>query len=349
MFSLTDRTTLETEVEQSDTRYGFTWIAIDGRYRIRTPDDQFKQVPKLVIDTLREKADDTPIEDLIAEAAERDSGAADTLREMYEEEYIRKGAPVERVLPPDDVRLWYRVLAVVALMCLGGALWVEAILTLAQPVLDNPFGYLIDTVPLAIPLVLCSVVVHEFGHYYTAWRQGLDPEFGMSVINGVVPAVVTRTHGGWALPRNRRMWNTLAGPGFGLVWTLGVFGLYHAVLPHPSLAIAGVICFNYQLAALNPLFHGDGYLLLMNYLDERNIRTRGITDLRERRPTWQAAYAAASYGLVGLGFLTNVVIGYLLGDSLGAGLVLFLTIAIYAESRLEVVGRLRSALSPFGG
>lgn len=349
MFPFTERTTLETEVEKTDTKYGFTWVSIDGRYRIRTPDNQFKQVPKLVIDTLREKASDTAIEELIAEAAERDSGAADTLREMYEKGYIREGAPVERVRPPDDIGLWYRVLGVVVLMCLGGVLWVDAVLTLAQPVLDSPFQYLLDTVPLAIPLVLCSVVIHELGHYYTAWRQGLDPSFGMSVINGVVPAVVTRTHGGWALPRNRRMWNTLAGPGFGLVWTLGVFGLYHTVLPHPSLAIAGVICFNFQLAALNPLFHGDGYLLLMDYLDERNIRTRGITHLRERRPTWQAAYAAASYGLVILGFVTNVVIGYLLGDSLGAGFVLFLTIAIYAESRLEVVGRLRSALSPFGG
>lgn len=349
MFSLTDRTTLETEVEQTDTRYGFTWVSTDGEYRIRSPDDTFKQVPKVVVDTLKERATDTSIDELIAETDQQDSGAAAILREMYENDFIREDTPVERVRPPDDIRLWHRALGVGVLLCLTAVLWVETASRLAQPFVDQPIHYLLTAVPAVLPLVVCSVVVHEFGHYYTAWRQGLNPSFGTSVINGVLPVIVTRTHGGWSLPRNQRMWNTLAGPTYGLVWTLVVFALYYTLLPYPGIAVAALLCFNLQFAALNPLFHGDGYLLLTDLLNERNIRTRGITDLRERRPTWRAAYAAVSYGFVVVAFLVNLVIGYVLGNVTGLAIVLCVTLAIYAESRLDVVGRLRTVLSPFGG
>lgn len=349
MLPFTDRTPLETEVEKTDTQYGFTWVTIDGTHRIRSPDDQFKQVPKVVIDTLKEKSADTSIGELIAETDEQDSGAAAVIREMYENDFIREDAPVERLLPPDDIRLWHRALGVASLLGLTGLLWVETASRLAQPFLDHPIHYLLNAAPVLIPLVVCSVVVHEFGHYYTAWKQGLNPSFGVSVINGVVPAVVTRTHGGWSLPRNRRLWNTLAGPTFGLVWTLGMFTLYYTLWPHPGVAVAALFCFNLQFAALNPLFHGDGYLLMTDLLDERNVRTRGITDLRERRPTWQAAYAAISYGFVIAGFFVDLVIGYLLGDFTGLGIVLIVTISIYAESRLNVVSRLRTVLPSSGG
>lgn len=341
--------TLEEEVEETDTQYGFTWVSIEGKYRIRTPDKQFKEVPKVVVDTLREKAPDVPIEELIAETAERDSGAANVLREMYEEGFIREDTPVSRVRPPEDIRLWHRTLVVGILLGLAGVLWFDALTMLAQPIRENPFSYLLSTVPFAIPLILCSFLVHEFGHYYTAWKQGLDPSFGVTVINGVVPAVVTRTHGGWCLPRNRRMWNTLAGPGYGLVWTLGVFALYHTVVPHPALALAGVICFNIQVFALIPLFHGDGYLLMTDYFDQQNLRTRGLEDLRNKRVTWPATYAVLSYGIVIVELAVSLVIGYAIGDLRGAGITLGVTTAIYVESWLGLVERLRSVFSPFGG
>lgn len=336
---------LETEVEKTDTRFGFTWVCADGKYRIRSPDDKFKQVPKVVIDTMKEKCADTSIDELIAETDQQDSGAAAVLREMDEKNFIREGAAVERLRPPDDIRIWHRALAVVVLLCLAAAVWVETASRLAGPFLDHPIRYLIDSMPVLIPLVICSAVIHELGHYYAAWKQGLDPSFGVSVINGVVPAVVTRTHGGWSLPRNRRMWNTLAGPLFGLVWTLAVFALYYTLVPHPGVAVAGLLCFNFQFAAINPLFHGDGYLLLTDLLDERNVRTRGITDLKELRPTWQAAYAAASYGFAIFGFVVNLAVGYLVGDYLGSIIVLCVLVAIYTESYFGVVGSLRTVLS----
>jgi hypothetical protein len=349
MFSLTERTPLETEVEETDTRFGFTWVCVDGKYRIRSPDDQFKEVPKVVVDTLRQQASETPIRELIDETSEQDAEAADVLREMYEGDFIREGAPVERVVSPDDIRLWHRVLAVAILLGVNGVLWVTTLSRLAPPFLDRPFGYLLDAVPLLIPLIPLSVVVHELGHYYTARKQGLDPSFGASVINGVVPAVVTKTHGGWSLPRNRRMWNTLAGPAYGLVWTLVVFGVYYALFPHPGVAVAGILCFNLQFMALNPLFHGDGYLLLTDFLDEQNVRTRGIRHLKQRRPTWLAAYAAASYGFVVVGLLVDLVLGYLVGKWAGSAVVLAASGAIYADSRYDVLDRLRATVSPFGG
>ena len=342
------RTPLETEVEETDTHFGFMWVSIGDKYRLRTPDDEFKEVPKVVVDTLREKASDTPFNELIAETAEQDSGAADVLREMYEKGFVRDYAPVERVRSPDDIRLWPRVLVVGVLLCIAGALWFDALTTLADPIQENPFRYLLSTIPLTIPLIVCSVAVHELGHYYAAWKQGIDPSVGTSVINGVVPAVVTRTHGGWCLPRNRRMWNTLAGPAFGLLWTLGVFALYHTVVPHPALALAGVFCFHLQVIALIPLFHGDGYLLMTDYLDQQNLRTRGIEDLRKRRITWPAVYVILSYGLVIFNYAVGLVIGYLLGDLWGMGITASFTLAIYAESQLGITDRLWTVFSPFG-
>ncbi|USZ69951.1 M50 family metallopeptidase (plasmid) [Halorussus salilacus] len=348
MFSLLERTTLETEVEETDTRYGFTWVFADGKYRIRSPDDRFKQVPEVVVETMREKSTELSIDELIAETERHDSGAAAVLREMDEKDFVRDGAPVERVRPPEDIRLWHRALGVGLLLCLTGALWVATASRLAGPFLDHPIRYLLDSAPVLIPMVICSVVVHELGHYHTARKQGLDPSFGVSILNGVIPAVVTRTHGGWVLPRNRRMWNTLAGPAYGLLWTLGMFALYYTLWPHPGVAVAGLLCFNLQVAALNPLIHGDGYLLMTDLLDERNVRTRGITDLKERRPTWQAAYAAVSYGFAIVGFAVNLAVGYLVGDVAGSLAVLCVLVVIYAESYFGIVERFRTVRSASG-
>lgn len=348
MLPLTDRITLETDVEESDTRFGFTWLRVDDEYRIRSPDNEFKQVREVIVDTLKERATDTPIEELLAEVDEHDAEAAGRLREMYEGDFIRDDAPVERVQPPEDIRLWHRALAVGVLLCATGALWVVTLSRLAQPFVDHPFRYLFEAIPVLIPVVLCSVVIHELGHYYVAWKQGLSPSFGTAVVNGVLPAIVTKTHGGWALPRNRRMWNTLAGPAFGLVWTLLVLLGYYTLVPHPGVAVAGVLCFNIQFMALNPLVHGDGYLIMTDLLGEQNVRTRGIAHLKQGRPTWLAAYAAASYGFVVVGLLVDAVLGYIVGEWAGSVFILGMSGAIYAESRYGFVGRLRTVISPFG-
>lgn len=348
MLPIGEPTTLETVTELEDTRYGFTWVHVDGKHLLRTPDDQFKEVPVVVVETLRENAPDTSIAELIADTERRDAEAAAVLREMHEEGYVREGAPVERVIPPDDVRLWPRALGVGVLLCVAGVLFARTVLALAEPVAENPIRYLLGTVYLSIPLIVGSVAVHEYGHHRTARKQGLDPEFGVSVVNGVIPAVVTRTHAGWCLPRNRRMWNTLAGPAYGLVWTVAVFGLYFTVAPHPGIAIAGVMCFNLQFAALMPIFHGDGYLLLTDFFDARNLRTRGIADLKRGRPTWAATYVVLSYGLVIVHTVVNLVVGYFVGEMQGVAVIVVLAVSIYVGRYLGILERLRSLASPFG-
>jgi predicted transcriptional regulator len=345
MFSFIERTTLETEVEETDTQYGFTWIHVDNKYRLRTPEKQFKEVSRVVIDVLKEKSSDTPITELIAKTNEQDSEAANVLQKMHEKGFVREGAPIKRIRPPNDIRLWHRALGVALLLCLTGVLWLHALSTLVQPISGNSIRYLLDAVPIAIPLIFCSVVVHEFGHHHTAWKQGLDPSFGISVINGVIPTAVTRTHGGWCLPRNRRMWNTLAGPAYGLIWTFGIFALHYTVVPSQTLVFAGVFCFNLQMYALIPLFHGDGYLLMTDFLEQQNLRTQGIKDLQDRRVTWSATYAALSYGFAIIGLILSLLVGYHIGDGLGVGLTLGIIVAIYVESYFEILNRLRKVFS----
>jgi hypothetical protein len=87
---------------------------------------------------------------------------------------------------------------------------------------------------------------------------------------------------------------------------------------------------------------------MTDFLGERNVRTRGITDLKERRPTWQAGYAAISYGFAIVGFVIELAVGYLVGDVMGSLVMLCIIGGIYAESQFDVVDRLRTVLSPTG-
>lgn len=345
MFGSSGGTTLETEQESADTEYGFTWVHVDGNYLIRSPDDQFKEVPEVVIRTLKEKASELSIDELVAEVAGQDPAAGDVLREMRDGDYIREGAPVERVHPPDDIRLWPRALGVGLLVCVAGLLWFQTLTTMLETFIKEPFRYLVEVAVISVPLVVGSVVVHEYGHYRAASKQGLDPSIGFTVINGVFPAVVTRTNGGWALPRNRRMWNTLGGAALGFPWTIGVFALYYTVLPHPGIAVAGIISFNLEAATLIPIFHGDGYRLMTDLVGDHNVRTRGLSDLRNVRPSWAAAYALFSYGFAITVFAVQLVVGYKLGQFPGAVLILALVALIYAESRVGVVSQLRGNLA----
>lgn len=347
MLSPSERVSPEAEPVNEDARFGFTWVPVDDKCLLRTPDDRFKEVPEVVVDTLRERSADTDIDELIAETAEMDAGAADVIRGMRADGFIREDAPVRRVRPPDDVRLWPRAVGVGLLVLLAGTLAAATLSGVAGPFLENPFGFLLGTAHVSTPLILGAVLVHEYGHYHAAAKQGLDPSLGTTVANGVVPAVVTRTHGGWALPRNRRMWNALAGPAFGLAWTLGVFGLYYAIWPHPGVAVAGMASFNVQFVALLPLFHGDGYLLLTDLLGEQNLRTRGKADVRDLRPTWPATYAVLSYGLVIATYSLNLVVGYLLAGLAGAVVVLCLAVGLYAGARTGAIERFLSTFSPF--
>lgn len=307
--------------EETDTQFGFTWVEVDGQYRLRSPDAQFKEVSERIVETLRRQATEHSVESLIAEVASKRSSAADRLREMHEEGYIRDDDPVERIDPPTDVALWPQVAVTLLLLFGVGAVWVDVIRRLGEPVLRDPTAYVSGVVIVGVPVVVAAFAVHEYGHYWTAARQGLDPSMGFTTVNGLLPAVITRTHDGWLLPRNRRVAITLAGPVAGLAFTGVVFGLYHTVLPSAALALAGFVCFNVQLFALFPLFHGDGYLLFTDLLGEENLRRRGVDDLFDLRPSVPALYVIVSYGIVLVLLSFNFVVAFLVGDLLGVAFV----------------------------
>jgi len=329
--------TLTKTVEETDTQFGFIWGTIEDEYFLRTPDRQYKGVSRHVVETLRDEAPETPIDELIAQVEEQRSAAADILREMHEEGYIREDAPIERMVPPDDIELWPRLLASALLVLVVGAVWAYTITLLPGPAFDDPLGYAVEAAVMTAVVLAIALVVHEQGHYHTAARQGVEGTVSVSVVNGIVPAVITRTNDSWALPRNRRIWISLAGPMYGVAWTLAVFGIYYTVWPHPAVAIAGLLCFGNQLAPLFPIYHGDGYFIVSDVLGERNIRTRGLEHLKSARLSWSAAYVAVSYGLIIGLFVANLLIAFFVADWWGVAIMvmmLFVSFLIRAWHRL---------------
>lgn len=330
--SMSDQTrpdVLTKTTEETDTQFGFIWGVADDRYFLRTPDRQFRGVSEHVVETLREKATETSIDELIGDISEQRASAGAILREIHEEGFIREDAPVERLEPPEDIDLWPQLLLVATLISFAAGFWIHAISLLSEPAFDEPLGYLPETVVATAASLLVGTAIHEYGHHWAASRQGVQATLDFTVINGIVPAVVTRTNDSWALPRNRRMWVTFAGPVFGLGWTIGLFLLYHTLVAHPAVAIAALITFNAELSALIPVYHGDGYFVISDVLGRQDLRSRGLADLRDLRATWSAAYVVVSYGVVVGLFVANTVVLYLIGDYWGVLLsALFLLAAL---------------------
>jgi len=339
---------LEPTVEETDTQFGFTWVDGDDEYFIRNPDDQFKRVSKTVIETLKRKASDTTVEELLAEVASERPEAAETIREFRDRDFIRMDAPVKRIDSPPDIAFWPRALGVGVLVVSLAALAYDTLMAAGLPESGAAHQY-VWAVPLVVPLLLISTGIHEFGHYRVARIQGLDPSFGISVKNGVVPAAVTRTHGGWALPCNRRRWITLAGPAYGLIWTAVLFGLARLFPGQKWLGLAAVACFITQLTPLFPLFHGDGYLLLVDTFDEANLKRRGKQSLRRGRFDGPALYVAVSYAFyIGL-FALELFIALSVGAVSLKKVVVGVVIVLHIISKSDLPSRLRARLPRLPG
>lgn len=340
---VTDPVGLEPTVEEVDTQFGFTWVDGQDEYFIRNPDDRFKRVSETVIRTLRQKASDTTVEDLHAEVASESPEAAATIREFHHEGFIRPEKPVERIDSPPDIALWPRALGVgISVVSLAGMAY-DTLTAVGLPA-PGDFQGQVWTVPLVVCLLLISTAIHEFGHYRVARAQGLDPSFGLSVKNGVIPVAVTRTHGGWALPRNRRRWITLAGPAYGLVWVAVLFGLSGFFPRQEWLSLAAVACFGAQLTPLFPLFHGDGYLLMVDTLNKPNLKTRGKRSLRQGRFDSAALYVVVSYGVYLALFAIEMIVAILVGDLRWVVIVIGVLTSFYIVSKTTVLTRFTTRL-----
>lgn len=305
---------MKRHVEIADAEYGFTWYRVEGRHLLESDDGGFRQVNESVVELLKTVArGELTAEELRAQVDggpavvdESETSAEEVLAlvERYVEEgVLREGEPVVRVEAPADIRLWPRVLAFLALLSVVGSAVVPILAALPVTLVDR-IG-----LPQVGAMMVFSVVllgVHEYGHYVVGNRH-FDPSIRVDTINGVVPAVITDTTGSWVLPRNRRVWVNLAGPSLELAAAVPLVLLHYAVPGHLLVQLALVVVFAHVGFALNPLIHGDGFWMLCDLFDLRDVRGRGIDDLTNRRLSWRALYVVLSYGF-GVVLLLNVVV-----------------------------------------
>jgi hypothetical protein len=274
------------ETRQADPELGYAWLESEGEYYLRNPEGDLRRVSNDAFRLLSELAEGGMVYEELPENARE---IVDVLRD---EGYVRNGDPVVELVPPEDVALWPRVAGFLALLGVGAVAAVQAF----------PRVYPVDglftpaRVVGFVALMLVSLVVHESGHYLAANRY-LDPTVRLGTVNGVIPSAITDTTDAWMLPRNRRLWITLAGPFAQLVWTNALVAVHYLLFPE-SVLLSLVVVMNVVNVVLvfNPLIHGDGYWLVLDTFGIVDLRTRGIEDLREREFSAAAAYVLLSYG-----------------------------------------------------
>lgn len=286
--------------------FGFTWGTTGDTVWVRNADGEYKRVDREFLDRLRELArtdrDPASVDERVARAIEH----------LSCEGYLRPGEDVVRHETPPDVRLWPRAGAFAVLV--GAAI---ALLGAHRAELRELFGTLDagtgPTVGVVLPALVVATALHELGHYAVS-RRYFDPAIRFELLNKVVPAVVTRTTDAWGCPRNVRIWISLAGPLVEAALAAGL-ALVFVVL---NWSVAGLLAFVLlaRIAfVLNPLIEGDGYWILVDAFGLHNLRSRGFRDLRARRVSGPAAYAAAvvvfTAGLVVA--VGSLVVGHLVG------------------------------------
>lgn len=275
--------------EDSGDGFGFTWGETEGILWLSNGDGEYKRIERSFFETLRTVAKD-PVRR--ADLSTEENAAID---ELIADGYLIDGAAVTRKPTPEDIRLAPRILAFLAGfagLCLIVAVRFEAAVSFPTDPWVNVW---------ALPYFLVVTLLHESGHYFVA-RRYMKPSIRLGLLNKVFPAVITTTNGAWRCPRSIRIWIALAGP-FVHVFVVLAVGIVHLVVaPENSLLstlllveVARIVFF------LNPLLDGDGYWILVDYLNVVNLRSRGFRDLRTLRPTLPAAYAAAVVSFTVLG------------------------------------------------
>lgn len=294
---------MESEIERPDAVVGFTKVEIGEETYIRNPDGDLKRISDRAVALLEKlTTGDVTKEDL--------EGTPRELVEQLEAEgYLRPDTPVVRLIPPDDIRLWPRTLLFVAFFGLSLlAIWaVLPGIFSADGIFSKSALYTPMRIGLVVFLVAITVAIHETGHYLAS-KPFLDPSLRLGVVNGVLLTVVTDATEAWILPRNRRRWITLAGPFVEVVWLLAVIAIYYLFLPESVVLEATIVVIVSQLFfALNPLIHGDGYLLMIDTFGVVDLRTKGVEDLRERDLSLAATYVVLSYTFGVLVLLSSFV------------------------------------------
>lgn len=344
----------ETVHPESDT--GFTFIRGDKFAVLKHPDGGVKKVPERFVDDLARVGSSS------AEVAEFPADFRETVDQLREEGYIYRGPVTELYRPEFSVvpRLALAAVLFTPYVLVAGA-EVDRLIAVLSSTSERPPLWLFLYGPL---VMLPTVVAHEWGHYREAGKH-VPVSFGIGTINGLIPAFKTYTTETWLLSPAHRMWVNLAGVTYQSVATMPVVALYYldTAPPLPGFEetlpwLLVVYIFGAVTFTLNPIYHGDGYLIMTDLLGEYNIRKKARRAYRERTLNMYAVYGFVSYGLVNVykllsSLLTLLVWGWVVGGVL-IGINLVFVAAEFTGSRArefvasdpEWVHELRSQIEP---
>jgi hypothetical protein len=330
----------ETLVASSET--GVTFVRGDDFAILKHPDGGVKKIPEQFVDDLvrvsrgAARVDEFP----------PDFGA--TVEQLRSEGYIYRGPTVEIHRPAFSV-LPYACLTLLSLVpyVLVAILEFDVLVTVVGSPTEQPPLWVLLYGPV---VMLPTVAIHEWGHFREAGRY-VPVSFGLGTINGLVPAFKTYTTETWLLSRQHRMWVNLSGITYQSIALLPLAGVYYldVGLPLPGFEasvpwlligyIVGTVTF-----VLNPVYHGDGYLVMTDLLGEHNIRKKAKRAYKERTVNLYAVYGFLSYGLVNVYMVVSSVItllvwGWVVGSILVGLNVLFVVIEASESRAREFVSR----------
>jgi hypothetical protein len=283
--------------------FGFTWFPLEGGWiGLRSHDGRYKRIDACLVALLRDAAKG------YCERSNLSPETREAIDTLARDGFLDPGGEIrERPVPP-DIRVGPRVMLVALL---GGAIALILALRwdLAWPPPSDPRESL-----WAIPFFALVSILHEAGHWVAA-RPYFRARIGFGLLNGVFPAIVTRTSDAWACPRGIRIWINLAGIAVELMVGLALALVYLVPLADPKpISMLLLVILLRILFVLNPLLEGDGYWLLSDALGAVNLRSRGWAELRRGHVTPAAGFAALSvlYTLLALGLLLTAL-GHLTG------------------------------------
>jgi hypothetical protein len=184
---------------------------------------------------------------------------------------------------------------------------------LTRPAPPMRFGTVTGSV-LLVALFFGTALIHELGHY-AASKPYFEPTIRPSLLNGVFPAIVTKTNDAWRCPRSVRIWINLAGPCVDAVVTLAIAVVHLAAFPFVGELTQFVLfAFMRLVFSLNPLIRGDGYWILVDVFGSVNLNTRGFSDLKSLTFSGPAIYAFTSLLFTAVGV---VVMGSMVASAAG--------------------------------
>lgn len=180
--------------------------------------------------------------------------------------------------------------------------------------------------------------------------------FGIILILGIMPRFYVDIHQANELPRHQRTWVY----GSALIAKLLIFcgGIFlwdvsrnsASVLPLLALSLSMTTIVSFIITA-NPLTSSDGYRVLTNILNERNLLPKAYSALfnllrgqrQERLNLHLILYALASiaYTLLIAGLILYMLASSLVGSLKGLGMLLFIAFAYYNVRRILFNIRLR--------